>query len=683
MPTQSRSAAKTDVDNTITDGGNLQASEHRALLKDDLLDSVLVLEDDLAFGLELDGSDQAQIAAEIAGTGLSGGGGSALTLDESVLKDGGAKELDLADLAGGDGLANQVPLSDGSAVAWSTVPNAGLTNSSVTVAGNSVSLGGSTAVALADLSDLDSAAKADGNVLASGGANYREEGITSLTESHVNLSDLADVDTTVGNSQLTNSSVTVAGNSVSLGGSTTVALEDLSNAALPNATAAGQLPIYDATDGQFENATLTGGSGVSVTNGDASVTLAADEANIDHDALSNFVANEHIDHSGVTITGTGALEGGGDLTASRTLDVSTDGIGTDELDQSITPTWTGSHTFNADMTLDSEDGTGSLQMNMIADANQSADPSHTVWSTLAYDTDNNNEMLWISETGELWVQPGQSLVWGRDDSAQSSGGHLRVPRSGDRQNWFEIDIASGVGGFNLQINTPNQGPVNALWVNQEDDPRVVTEALQVENSNNNIQLNIQPWDPGADNVEGMVRGYGASTNWPFGIDYMPGSDFHTWALTLNGFIDGGTSSSPTWEAGNGGFASFHLDVQNERLKITGTDPGGSGGTGLTPTDVAVFDYDTGNVNVPNGTLGVGTGVDAQDTSFAAHFGSSGIRNDAEYLGSELSSDPSDPTEGQYVIWMSDGTGSGSDGDLMMKETHGGTTTTYTIDRTAV
>lgn len=42
---------------------------------------------------------------------------------------------------------------------------------------------------------------------------------------------------------------------------------------------------------------------------------------LDHDVLTNFVANKHIDHSLVTITGTGNLTGGGDLTASRTLDM--------------------------------------------------------------------------------------------------------------------------------------------------------------------------------------------------------------------------------------------------------------------------------------------------------------------------------------------------------------------------
>lgn len=44
-------------------------------------------------------------------------------------------------------------------------------------------------------------------------------------------------------------------------------------------------------------------------------------AGVDHDSLQNFVANEHIDHSSVSITAGAGLSGGGDITTSRTLAV--------------------------------------------------------------------------------------------------------------------------------------------------------------------------------------------------------------------------------------------------------------------------------------------------------------------------------------------------------------------------
>lgn len=45
---------------------------------------------------------------------------------------------------------------------------------------------------------------------------------------------------------------------------------------------------------------------------------------------------------------------------------------------------------------------------------------------------------------------------------------------------------------------------------------------------------------------------------------------------------------------------------------------------------------------------------------------------------EKSADPSDPAEGQSVMWQSDGTGTGDDGDILIKITAGGLTKTATL-----
>lgn len=49
----------------------------------------------------------------------------------------------------------------------------------------------------------------------------------------------------------------------------------------------------------------------------------------DHDTLTNFVANEHIDHSTVTITAGEGLTGGGTIAADRTIDVDVNGLSAD------------------------------------------------------------------------------------------------------------------------------------------------------------------------------------------------------------------------------------------------------------------------------------------------------------------------------------------------------------------
>ena len=64
---------------------------------------------------------------------------------------------------------------------------------------------------------------------------------------------------------------------------------------------------------------------ISITQNMNNIDFVINDGSIDHDALSNFVANEHIDHSAISITGavSGYITGGGDLTASRTLNIDT------------------------------------------------------------------------------------------------------------------------------------------------------------------------------------------------------------------------------------------------------------------------------------------------------------------------------------------------------------------------
>ena len=45
---------------------------------------------------------------------------------------------------------------------------------------------------------------------------------------------------------------------------------------------------------------------------------------------------------------------------------------------------------------------------------------------------------------------------------------------------------------------------------------------------------------------------------------------------------------------------------------------------------------------------------------------------------EQSADPDDPPEGMAVLWQSDGTAAGDDGDILIKITAGGSTKTATL-----
>ena len=67
------------------------------------------------------------------------------------------------------------------------------------------------------------------------------------------------------------------------------------------------------------DATLNVGAGTGISV--AADAISTDDSAIVHDNLSGFVANEHIDHSGVDVIAGAGLTGGGDITASRTFNV--------------------------------------------------------------------------------------------------------------------------------------------------------------------------------------------------------------------------------------------------------------------------------------------------------------------------------------------------------------------------
>lgn len=125
-------------------------------------------------------------------------------------------------------------------------------------------------------------------------------------------------------------------------------LEGLSNIDTTGVANGDVLAYYNGTWVDFD---ITGGTGITTSSNATAITVtlnntavtvgsygdantvgtftvdqqgrltAAGSADINHDTLLNFVANEHIDHSAVSITAGNGLTGGGNITASRSLAV--------------------------------------------------------------------------------------------------------------------------------------------------------------------------------------------------------------------------------------------------------------------------------------------------------------------------------------------------------------------------
>lgn len=94
-------------------------------------------------------------------------------------------------------------------------------------------------------------------------------------------------------------------------------LYDLQLLADPNAD---RLVFWDDSAGA--GAFLTLGTGLTITD----TTIAVSAAAVDHNTLLNYVADQHIAHSGVTLTAGEGLSGGGTIAASRSFALSISGL---------------------------------------------------------------------------------------------------------------------------------------------------------------------------------------------------------------------------------------------------------------------------------------------------------------------------------------------------------------------
>jgi hypothetical protein len=131
----------------------------------------------------------------------------------------------------------------------------------------------------------------------------------------------------VANEHVDHSGVTITAGKGLLGGGTIVSNRtiDIDSANIRGMFIANKGLSYDSALGTFNidsanvRGMFSGGTGITYNSGTGEFTTTDGE--IVHDNLSGFVANEHIDHSGVTITAGKGLTGGGTIASSRTIDV--------------------------------------------------------------------------------------------------------------------------------------------------------------------------------------------------------------------------------------------------------------------------------------------------------------------------------------------------------------------------
>jgi hypothetical protein len=203
------------------------------------------------------------------------------------------------------------------------------TNTTYT-AGTGLALAGTTFsldAGLNNLTDTTITSPAAGQVLIYDNTNSIFENALLTAGSNVSITN-ADGSITIA---ATNTDTTyTAGTGLSLTGTTFALDSGINNLTDVNITsaAAGNVLIYDATNTYFENALLTAGSNVTITNADGSITIAASDTNTTYTAGSGLTLSGtefSLTNNAVTIGGTSVALGSSLTATSGSLTIGGNG----------------------------------------------------------------------------------------------------------------------------------------------------------------------------------------------------------------------------------------------------------------------------------------------------------------------------------------------------------------------
>jgi hypothetical protein len=194
-----------------------------------------------------------------------------------------------------------------------------------------------------------------------------------------------------------------------------------------------------------------------------------------------------------------------------------------------------------------------------------------------------------------------------------------------------------------------------------------------------------------------------------GLGFYRNGSAQFWADS-SGVYPGSAGGSPLgntsfpWDALTLGDATAQVELGHDGAtdgKLVLSDPNSAAGASLVLTDAAgnedVTLSESSGSAVVNGVGGGslryanvsrlvwGSGAVAIAGAVPLNPSSAGSSNLGEadkgwgsIYGAERSSNPTGPSEGHFVIWMSDGTGHGDDGDVMIASQAGGTTNYGTL-----
>jgi hypothetical protein len=251
------------------------------------------------------------------------------------------------------------------------------------------------------------------------------------------------------------------------------------------------LAYWNDTENRFDTlSTVTVSAGGKITAVDLTLTTPSDVYNLSHDSFADFVSDEHVAHSGVTITAGNGLTGGGTIAATRTLTMGTPNTLTNATTNGVT---TESHThaitnyaLSGTANQVTVTGAGKLlgeaaTLSLPQDIDTGATPTFT---SLTLSQATGSAPLAISSTTKV-ANLNADTVDGVNVASLTNGRLTRYNSTGTQiENATVTESAGALGGITT-LNMSGQ-LTNTLAIGTA--PFVVTSTTR------NVNLNADLWD---------------------------------------------------------------------------------------------------------------------------------------------------------------------------------------------
>ena len=362
----------------------------------------------------------------------------------------------------------------------------------------------------------------------------------------------------------------------------------------------GLVVTEDIQLGHASDTTIARASAGQITVAGTAVVLAGSAS---HDGFSDFVANEHINHTSVTLTAGTGLTGGGNIAANRTFALDIDGISTaltsglastDELvisdagtvkkmDVSVLQSYLQSNltfTTNTDVDVNVSNLTARLpQITESVTIGDATDVTVTTSGDLTVTGDLNvSSIIDPTGTGNLKLQAGSSYIHVLDGGVSN---HVNISPASGRLNLFAETIAMG----DADVTMTTRGAYD-LTLSTNDGTNSGTIVI-ADGANGNISLTPN----GTGNV--------SLGNFTFNADQSVGSGQDNYVLTYDN-----SAGTIGLEAATGGGSSDVVDDTSPQLGGD-LDVNGNKITSTSNADVTIEPNGTGDINLYTDKVVVG------------------------------------------------------------------------------